>query len=427
MELTKPNYKQTDVGLIPDDWEIKSFSEIGAFYKGKGVKKDEVQTDGVPCVRYGELYTSYNDIITETKSFISKRVASESFKLKFGDLLFAGSGETKSEIGKSAVVLRDDTYAGGDIVVHRSNGVNPIFLGYLSNADFVTKQKSFNAQGDAIVHIYRKGIGNIKLPLPPTLHEQKAIANALSDVDALISSLDVLVDKKKAVKQGVMQQLLTPPHKGGKRLPGFDGEWEEKNINELSKTFTKQTGFDYSNHIKPTLIKKKQRGHLPFIQNKDFEGHSVNFDTDYYIPQSVALRFPMILLNEKCLMISISGSIGKVGVFNNKQMAFIGGAVSVGKFHNPSYLDWVMNYLQSEAGQNMMLKDVKAGSHQNLILDDIRKMIIPMPELEEQLAINKILGDMDAEIELLETKKSKYQEIKQGMMQELLTGKTRLV
>ena len=126
-------------------------------------------------------------------------------------------------------------------------------------------------------------------------------------------------------------------------------------------------------------------------------------------------------------MISISGSIGKVGVFNNKQMAFIGGAVSVGKFHNPLYLDWVMNYLQSEAGQKMMLKDVKAGSHQNLILDDIRKMIIPMPKLEEQLAVNQILSDMDAEITQLETKKEKYQAIKQGMMQELLTGKTRLI
>lgn len=203
-------------------------------------------------------------------------------------------------------------------------------------------------------------------------------------------------------------------------------DWNVNNIEELCKTFTKQTGFDYSNHIKPTLINERQRNTYPFIQNKDFAGSNVNFDTDYYIPCDVAKKFPMIFLNERCLLISISGSIGKVGVFNNNQIAFIGGAVAVGKFKDKRFLDWVMYYLLSEPGQRLMLKDVKAGSHQNLILDDIRKMSIPMPIHTEQKAIATALSDVDALIASLEQTITKKKAIKQGAMQALLNGKIRL-
>lgn len=206
----------------------------------------------------------------------------------------------------------------------------------------------------------------------------------------------------------------------------YPKEWQEIQIGELCKTFTKQTGFDYSNHIKPTLVKKKTDKVVPFIQNKDFDGIGINYNTDYYIPFEIAKRFPMILLDEKCLLISISGSIGKVGVFNNRNTAFIGGAVAVGKFNNPDYLDWIKHFLLSDAGQYILLSKVKAGSHQNLILDDIRKIKIPLPSFPEQNVIAKVLTDTDQLIQNLKTLIAKKKAIKQGAMQELLTGKKRL-
>jgi type I restriction enzyme S subunit len=418
MELTLQKYKQTEVGLIPEIWEVKTLREIGDAKMCKRIFSYQTTERGdVPFFKIGTFGK-------EPDAYISNNIYTE-YRKKFsfpskGSILISAAGT----IGRIVVYNGEDSYFQDSNIVWVDNNEKLLTNEYLKH---VFPKIIFKTEGGTIQRLYNNILLSGYFPLPPTLEEQKVIATALSDVDELIINLDQLITKKKAIKQGAMQQLLTPPHKGGKRLEGFFGEWDYKTVGELCKTFTKQTGFDYSNHIKPTLINKKQTGHLPFIQNKDFNGHKVNFDTDYYIPQDVAVRFPMILLNERCLMISISGSIGKVGVFNNKEMAFIGGAVSVGKFNNPVYLDWVMNYLQSEAGQNMMLKDVKAGSHQNLILDDIRKMKIPMPKIEEQNAVCQILSDIDLDLEKLETKKAKYQNIKQGMMQELLTGKTRLV
>jgi type I restriction enzyme S subunit len=434
MEL-KQGYKQTEVGLIPDDWDLLPFNKIFTFYSTSNYSKAQMSDDNdVGCVHYGLIHSipnSHYNLENGIKYYVTKAQATYDL-IRDGDVVMVDASEDLeglnksveiSGVGKNKFISGLHTY----LLRDKKSLLVDNYRGLVLNSQIVKNQMLQLAVGMKVFGVSKSQIVKIKIPLPPTLEEQKAIATALSDVDNLITNLDGLIAKKKAIKQGAMQQLLTPPSKGGKRLDGFDGEWGQKSIKELSKTFTKQTGFDYSSHIKPTLIPKKKRGYIPFIQNKDFLSHKVNFDTDYYIPRDVAIRFPMILLNERCLMISISGSIGKVGVFNNKQMAFIGGAVSVGKFHNPDYLDWVMNYLQSEAGQNMMLKDVKAGSHQNLILDDIRKMTIPMPKIEEQKRINQILRDFESDIEEQQTKKEKYQHIKQGMMQELLTGKTRLV
>ncbi|WP_158729045.1 MULTISPECIES: restriction endonuclease subunit S [unclassified Flavobacterium] len=408
MELTQQKYKETEAGLIPEDWTLEKIEDFASITTGGSDTQDRVKDGEYP------FYVRSNTIERINKySFDGEAILTSGDGVGVGKIFHYVTG--KFDYHQRVYNLfnyRQDVYGK--------------YLFFQFSTNFYKKVMSMTAKS-SVDSVRREMIADMKIPLPPTLEEQKAIAAALSDVDELISNLNQLITKKKAIKQGAMQQLLTPPNKGGKRLAGFTEDWDFRTIGELCKTFTKQTGFDYSNHIKPTLINKKQTDYLPFIQNKDFNGHKVNFDTDYYIPQDVAVRFPMILLNERCLMISISGSIGKVGIFNNKEIAFIGGAVSVGKFINPLYLDWVMNYLHSEAGQNMMLKDVKAGSHQNLILDDIRKMKIPMPKIEEQNAVCQILSDINEDIDKLETKKAKYQVIKQGMMQELLTGKIRLV
>ena len=202
--------------------------------------------------------------------------------------------------------------------------------------------------------------------------------------------------------------------------------WKIFTIENLTKIFTKQTGFDYTAYIKPTLTREYKKGYIPFIQNKDFNGKFINYETDYYIPSNIATDFPRILLNEKCLLVSISGSVGNVAVFNNLKTAFIGGAIAIGKFKDKELLDWCMYYLMSREGQSKLLGNVKAGSHQNLILDDLRKIEIPIPPKEKQKAIVKALSDTDELINSLEKLIAKKEAIKQGTMQQLLTGKKRL-
>lgn len=417
----KKGYKQTDVGLIPEDWEVKRFEEFGRFFKGKGIRKDEVKLEGNPCVRYGELYTRYDNIIKQTYSFINDLTANESIKIKYGDLLFAGSGETREEIGKSAVILRDDTYAGGDIVVFRPNKIDSVFLGFMSNSVPVSKQKSTNGQGDAVVHIYSGGISKVKIPLPPTLAEQKAIATALSDVDDLISSLDALIAKKKAIKQGAMQQLLTPPHKGGKRLDGFDGEWVEKKVSDVFSSVTDNRGKTppYSKEDDIELI---ETASISFVsQSPDYSKVTKYVNKETY--EKWFRQHP----KEGDILISTVGEYsGNSAIMTSNRGTIAQNLIGFRpKNINPFFFFY---WTRSDSYRTQLKKVMMGHAQPSLKVSWLIHFLIQFPiDPAEQKAIAQILSDMDKELEELATKKEKYEQIKQGMMQELLTGKTRLV
>jgi len=420
--MTKQGYKQTEVGLIPEDWSVKKFDEFGRFFKGKGIKKDEVRYEGNPCVRYGELYTKYDNVIKETFSFISNEIAEQSIKLKRGDLLFAGSGETKEDIGKSAVIMRDDTYCGGDIVVFRAKNIDSVFLGFMSNSIPVSKQKAVNGQGDAVVHIYAGGISKIQIPVPSTLTEQKAIATALSDVDALITSLEQTITKKKAIKQGAMQHLLT----GNTKLKGFKGsekfmqtevglipeDWEVVEINDV---------IEFSGGSQPpksTFIFNEKKGYIRLLQIRDYK-------SDKYIT-----FIPENLAQKKCSTDDIM--IGRYGPPIFQILKGIEGAYNVALLKAiPKKIDKIYAYyfLKQEKLFDFVEKLSQRSSGQTGVdLNQLKQYKFGIPtSIKEQKAIATALSDMDTEIEQLQTKKAKYQAIKQGMMQELLTGKTRLI
>ena len=211
LEPVPPGYKRTEVGVIPEDWEVKSLNDLGTFCKGRGIKRDDLSDDGVACVRYGEIYTTYNNYLTKLSSRIPQSVAKTSLFIKSGDLLFAGSGETAEEIGKCVAYLGDEeAYAGGDIVVLRIfSEDNPLYLGHLLNQEVAVQQKISLGQGDAVVHISASNLGKISFPLPEEVSEQHAIASVLSDIDAEIAALEKRRDKTKQIKQGMMQELLT--------------------------------------------------------------------------------------------------------------------------------------------------------------------------------------------------------------------------
>lgn len=417
MDEIKHGYKKTDIGVIPEEWNLSLVRNLGVFSKGSGISRAESNTGKLPSIRYGEIYTVHNDYIKKFSSFISTEVAKKAKRLKCGDILFTASGETKEDIGKCVAFIHDiEAYAGGDIIILSPRNANSLFLGFLFNAPYVVKQKANKGQGDAIVHITKASVGDITVALPESVNEQTAIATALSDTDALIAAMDKKIAKKQQIKQGTMQRIMKPKE-----------NWKTSKLGDLTKLFTKQTGFDYSAFIKPSLIQSKAKDTIPFIQNKDFKNKWINFNTDYFIPLSIAKQFPKILLDEKSLLISISGSVGNVGLYDSKELAFIGGAIAILKFKNQDIIDWVMFYLNSEEGQRKLFDNVKAGSHQNLILDDIRKIEILLPPLNEQITIAKILTDMDQEIAQLEKERDKYVQLKSGMMQVLLTGRVRLI
>lgn len=194
-----------------EQWIMVTLGQLGKFRKGKGIRRDQVLSSGVPCVRYGELYTQYENVISQINSFISFDVAKDAQRISYGDILFAGSGETKEEIGKcAALLLTDEVYAGGDIVILTpGNNTDPVFLAYLLNTPQVQSKKSAKGQGDAVVHISASSLIELELFIPPSLEEQRALASILNAMEDEITHLEFKLQKTKFLKQALMQQLLT--------------------------------------------------------------------------------------------------------------------------------------------------------------------------------------------------------------------------
>lgn len=165
---------------------------------------------------------------------------------------------------------------------------------------------------------------------------------------------------------------------------------------------------------------------IPFIQNKDFEKFQINYETDFHIPMEVAMIYPKILLCEKCLLISISGRIGNVAVFDNKIKAFAGGAVGIIKLKDPDMAEWCMLYLLSSKGQSQIFKNEKVGAQHNLTVADVRSLKIQIPEVNERNEIVEIIKGMDSEIANLEEERDKMIQIRDGAMDDLLSGRVRL-
>ena len=192
------------------EWVKKRLGEIGNFKKGKNISKEDISKEGVKCILYGELYTTYHEIIRKVFTTIRSGVAKQSVRLSKGDILFTSSGETKEEIGKCATFYsNEETYAGGDLIILSPKDNDSIFLGYLFNSAPVQKQKSIQAQGDSVVHIYVTHLKQIELFLPPSVEEQRAIAQVLSDMDAEIEALQKKKEKYENIKKGMMELLLT--------------------------------------------------------------------------------------------------------------------------------------------------------------------------------------------------------------------------
>lgn len=183
--------------------------EIGVFFKGGGVPKDKITKFGNKCLTYGDLYTKYDFVISDVKSYIDDDTANESVKIRYGDICFAGSGETKEDIGKCAAFIDDEYgYAGGDIIVFRSKGTNPIALSYIFNSSDVIRQKSNMGQGHSVVHIYPYQLEKLLIKLPSRA-EQDAIATILMESDKEIEIQKQKLTSLQVQKKGLMQVLLT--------------------------------------------------------------------------------------------------------------------------------------------------------------------------------------------------------------------------
>jgi type I restriction enzyme S subunit len=270
----------------------------------------------------------------------------------------------------------------------------------------------------AIPHISPADIRSFTIPVPPTIREQRAIAAALSDVDALLAKLDQLIAKRRDLKQAAMQQLLT----GQTRLPGFSGEWEEKPVARFSAFVTKGAtpttyGFNWEDDG------------VVFLRSECVSADGLDLTQSMFISEAAHGALARGEVQSGDILITITGNVGRVvrlspdfGIANiNQHIARIRvkdpDVSSTFVFHWLSQASVRANYALITTGQ----------AYPQISLRQVRDTIVPLPSLAEQTAIATVLSDMDAELAALEARRDKTRALKQGMMQELLTGRIRLV
>jgi len=392
-------YKQTEIGLIPEDWSIKPMHEVGKTYGGLSGK---VKADfGSGNSRYIPFMNIMSNPIIDITYFDIVNIKTNEIQAKAqkNDLFFNGSSETPEEVGMCSVLLKEipNLYLNSFCFGFRLNKdlkINGLWLSYFFRSGIGRELIYSLAQGATRYNLSKTNFLKLRI-LYPESEEQTAIATVLSDTDALIEKLEKLIAKKKAVKQGAMQQLLT----GKKRLPGFSGEWEVKKLGEVAQ------------------IKTGSRNNQDKIEDGAYP---------LFVRSQTVERINSYSHDCEAILVPGEGNIGNIfhyidGRFDVHQRVY-----AITKFEKDISGKFIFLYMLQYFGFHAMQNSVKA------TVDSLRlptfqafEMKLP-PTKEEQTAIATNLSNMDAEIEGMEKSLKKYQQIKIGMMQQLLTGKIRL-
>ena len=359
---------------------------------------------------------------SESPIFLDKEFAekNKSRQHRIGDVITVHTGD----VGTSAVITENEANSIGFATIITRPNKNIITSNYLSTFLNTEKHKKWAvaiSTGDGRTN-YNLG-DYYKLVLPvPNISEQEKISDFILKLDNLITLHQRKYDKLVNVKQSLLEKMFPKNYSNIPeiRFKGFTDVWEQRKLDDMCSIITKQTGFDYSATIKPSLLNEKNDKSYSFIQNKDFSGMNINLDTDFYIPIDVAKKFPKIMIDTPSLLISISGKIGNVGFYDKNKVSFIGGAVGICKLTNPKNGELYVYELESEYGQKYFQSLIKASSHANITVEDIRNINVIQPkDNNEILKISKFLKNVDSLITLHQRKLDKLKNIKQSLLDKM--------
>lgn len=414
LPMCPPGYKQTEVGVIPDDWDCLSIGNFTDLLTGFPFPSSGYSKSGVRLLRGFNVKrgaTDWSEDGTEYWPAITSQI--RKYVLKAGDIVIAMDG---SLVGRSfAMLSKSDVPA---VLLQRVARVRTESIEQKYLKAWICSQR-FSEHCDAvktvtaIPHISPADIRSFKVALPPTKAEQEAIAEALSDADALIESLEQLIAKKRHLKQGAMQELLT----GKKRLPGFSGEWEVKRLSALANI---QRGASPRPIDSPIWFDENSSVGWVRISDVTKSGMYLRETTQRLSPLGVEHSRPVSCGS---LIMSICATVGRPVITEIDTCIHDGFVV----FDNLRADKHLLYYILKSIEQDWS-KHGQTGSQMNLNTGLINQTEVSIsPDAKEQTAIATILSDMDADIAALEQQLAKARGIKQGMMQELLTGRVRLV
>lgn len=398
-----PGFKRTEAGLIPDTWECEKLAELISFISYGFTNPMPTVHDGIYMLTAADINNGRLQLESarKTSNQAYQTLLTGKSKPRPNDILLTKDGT----LGRLALIKDEIVCINQSVAVLRPNDrVDPKFLKLLLESPKCQKRMIEDAGGSTIKHIYITIVDKMPLGLPLDKPEQRAIAEALSDMDALLDSLDRLIAKKRDLKQAAMQQLLT----GMTRLPGFSGEWEEKRLGDVLKF---QVGCPFSSEF----FNEKEQG-VRLVKNRDLK----NDDQIFFYTGKYEAAF---CVNNGDVLIGMDGDF--LPCRWSKGPALLNQRVGRLLPFNGLNQDFVFYYLiepLKEIEQATSSTTVKHLSH-----SDVENIVKPLPSFAEQTAIAAVLVNIDAEITVLEAQREKTASLKQGMMQELLTGRTRLV
>lgn len=383
--------KKTSLGLLPNDWDVDILEHRLKIQTGSRNTEDKQENGKYPFF---------------VRS--SKIEHIDTYHYDCEAILTAGDG-----VGTGKVFH----YINGKFDAHQRvyiltefNGIKGKYFYYYFRENFLKEVSKYTAKS-SVDSVRRDMIAKMVVPIPK-LEEQAAIAESLSDVDNLISSLQKLIEKKKAIKQGAMQELLT----GKKRLPGFSGEWSKQQLGDICNIINGGTP--------STSIAEFWNGKILWCTPTDITSCSTKYiyTTESKITESGLKASSATLLPKGALLLCSRATIGEVRIAGNAICTNQGFKSLV--VHQNISNEWL--YYMVHVLKSNMLEKAIGSTFLEISKKDLAELDIIVPEFAEQKAIAQVLSDMDSEIEQLEKKLAKYQQIKQGMMRELLTGRIRL-
>lgn len=404
---------------VPDDWDVVTLGNHAQILRGGSPRPIQAflttSDQGVNWIKIGDVGEE-DKFIKSTEEKIIPEGISCSRTVRKGDLILSNS----MSYGRPYIMNIEGCIHDGWLVIQKyDKEFDRDYLYYTLSSDLTMKQYVAMAAGSSVQNLNKEKVSKVVLPCP-RISEQKIIAEALSDIDTLIMNLKKLIRKKKDIRQGTMQLLVT----GKQRLDGFSGDWVKINLSQHSK-LKARIGWQGL-----TTAEYLEEGYSYLITGTDFKDGQINWNGCHYVDYDRYVQDPNIQVANGDLLLTKDGTIGKVAYISGlNRPATLNSGVFVVRPVTDAYTAHFLFYVLESSVFKDFLQQLSAGSTINhLYQKDLVKfdLFVP-PTTEEQNAIASVLFDMDSDIRKLEEKLAKYQKIKQGMMEELLTGKVRFV
>jgi len=413
----RSGYKQTEVGVIPEKWDLKRLGDLATIATGNTPPTSDASNYGDEFLFVSPVDMGEAKFISKTEKQLSKKGFATSRRFPKDSILFVSIGSTIGKCGMAPIELTSNQQINA-IFPSSSFSVDYLYYAVCAAAPRIRAQ----AGEQAVPIVNKSQFSDTAVAIPP-LPEQRAIAAALSDVDALLGGLDRLIAKKRDLKQAAMQQLLT----GQTRLPGFSGEWEVKQVRHAGRCLRGVSYHGDSDLFTHDTSDTKRLLRANNVQNAVVVTDEVQFVNAARVSPQQVLRRDDILI---CMANGSKALVGKAGLFAVNDGydytfgAFMGCFRTDATAANPRF---VFSLLQTGQYRNYINNLLAGSSINNLRPSGIESLEFDFPTIPEQTAIAAVLSDMDAEIAALEARRNKTRDLKQAMMQELLTGKTRLM